>query len=424
MARPRIPFKKRFSAGSLLRAGLRRQRDWPQMWRTPTPRKAYQVLLVGGGGHGLATAYYLARDWGIRDVAVIEKGWLGGGNTGRNTTLIRSNYYYPTSARFYQRSLKLFERLSNDLNYNVMFSQRGIVTIAFSPHELNLISRQVNAMQLNGIDAQLLSREDIQNLLPLCDLSDRARDRCVGGYLHASGGTARHDAVAWGFARAADAFGVDILQQCEVRGFEASHGRVSGVHTSLGRISAERIGIAVAGNSTVVADMAGFRLPIRSHTLQAFVSEPLKPLLHTIVMSGLHHLYVSQSDKGELVAGGDGDSYTSYSQRGSFQTIERATVGLLEVFPTLSRVRLMRHWGGTVDLTPDRSPIIDRTPLAGLYISTGWGTGGFKAIPGGGRSFAHLLAHDRTDEFAQAFTLERFSRGALIDEGAASGVAH
>ena len=424
MARPKIPFKKRFSAASLFRAGLSAQRDWPQMWRSPTPRKAYQVVIIGGGGHGLATAYYLARDWGIRDIAVVEKGWLGGGNTGRNTTVVRSNYYYPASARFYQRSLQMFESLSNELNYNVMFSQRGVLTLAFSPHELNLMSRQVNAMQLNGIAAQMVSRDEIHARLPLCDLSEQARFRCVGGYLHASGGTARHDAVAWGYARAADALGVDIFQRCEVRGFDIREGRVVGVHTTTGTIAAERTGIAVAGSSTLVAAMAGVRLPIRSQTLQAFVSEPLKPVLNTVVMSGLHHTYVSQSDKGELVIGGDSDSYTSYAQRGSFHAIERTTVGLLEVFPSLSRVRLMRHWGGIVDMTPDRSPIIDRAPVPGLYVSGGWGTGGFKAIPGGGKSFAHLLAHDKPDDFAAAFTLERFGNGALIDEGAASGIAH
>jgi sarcosine oxidase, subunit beta len=394
------------------------------MWRTPTPRKAYQAIIIGGGGHGLATAYYLARDWGIRDVAVIERGWLGGGNTGRNTTVIRSNYYYPQSARFYQRSLDLYQDLSNELNYNVMFSQRGIVTLAFSPHELNTMARQVNAMQLNGIAAELVDRTEIARLLPRCDLSASARFRCAGGYVHGTGATARHDAVAWGYARAADALGVDILQQCEVQGFELRQGKVIGVRTNSGLIMAERVGIAVAGSSTLVADLAGFTLPVRSQTLQAFVSEPLKPMLDLIVMSGLHHTYLSQSDKGELVIGGDSDPYTSYAQRGSFTNIQRTTVGLLELFPSLSRVRLLRHWGGTVDITPDRSPIIDRSPVEGLYISTGWGTGGFKAIPGGGRSFAHLLARDQSDEFAADFRLDRFTTGALIDEGAASGVAH
>jgi sarcosine oxidase, subunit beta len=394
------------------------------MWRSPAPKKAYEVVVIGGGGHGLAAAFYLAHDWGIRDVAVIEKGWLGGGNTGRNTTVVRSNYYHAVSARFYQRSLDLFAQLADELNYNVMFSRRGIVTPAFSPHELNLMRRQVNAMQLNGISARMVNLSEMQRLLPLCDFSETARFRCVGGYVHPTGATARHDAVAWGYARAADAYGVDIIQQCTVAGFVIERGRVIGVRTTSGNIEAKRVAIAVAGSSSLLAAKAGVRLPIRSHTLQAFVSEPLKPMLDNIVMSGLHHTYLSQSDKGELVIGGDSDSYISYAQRGSFQTVERTVVGLLELFPTLSRVRLMRQWGGTVDLTPDRSPIIDRTAIEGLYISAGWGTGGFKAIPAGGRSLAHLIAHERSDEFSAPFTLDRFANGALIDEGAASGIAH
>ena len=394
------------------------------MWRSPAPKRAYQIVIVGAGGHGLAAAFYLARDWGIRDVAVIEKGWLGGGNVARNTTVVRSNYYYAASARFYQRSVECFEQLSDELNYNVMFSQRGIVTLAFSPQELIGMNRLVNAMQLNGLAARMLDRRQLQELLPQADFSARARFRCLGGYLHSSGGTARHDAVAWGYARAADALGVDILQGCEVQGFELAQGRVTGVHTPAGLIRAERTALAVAGSSTLLADLAGFRLPVQSQTLQAFVSEPLKPFLDTIVMSGLHHTYLSQSDKGELVIGGDSDPYISYAQRGSFSLVERTTVGMLELFPNLSRVRLLRQWGGTVDMTPDRSPIIDRTPIEGLYISTGWGTGGFKAIPSGGLSLAHLLARDQVDDAAQAFTLDRFTRGALLDEGAASGVAH
>jgi sarcosine oxidase subunit beta len=419
-----VPFKVRFSAARLLRAGLSRNWRWPQLWRTPQPKRAYQIVIIGAGGHGLAAAFYLARDWGIRDIAVVEKGWLGGGNVARNTTVVRSNYYYPASAGFYQRSVSLFEELSDTLNFNVMFSQRGILTLAFSPHELNAMVRQVNALQLNGIKAEMVDRAAIQRLLPLADLSPRARYQCVGGYFHASGGTARHDAVAWGYARAADALGVDILQGCEVQGFEMRQGKVVGVKTPAGVIGAQRTAMAVAGSSSLVAAMAGVALPVASHTLQAFVSEPLKPVLDTIVMSGLHHTYASQSDKGELVIGGDSDPYISYTQRGSFSLIERTTVGLLELFPTLSRIRLMRQWGGTVDITPDRSPIIDRTPVEGLYVSTGWGTGGFKAIPSGGLSLAHLLACDRPDEHSTAFAFDRFARSALLDEGAASGVAH
>lgn len=394
------------------------------MWRSPEPRKNYQVVIVGGGGHGLATAYYLARYFGIRDIAVIEKGWLGGGNTGRNTTIIRSNYYYPDSAPFYKRSVALYEGLSDELNYNIMFSQRGIVTLAYNPHELNLMARSVNAMQLNGIDAALVSREEIARMAPIVDLSDNARFRCIGGFVHPSGGTARHDAVAWGYARAADALGVDIIQQCEVTGFGMEHGKVISVETSRGSIRAEQVAITVAGNSSVVAGMAGVNLPIQTQTLQAFVTEPLKPVLDTVLMSGLHHTYVSQSDKGEMVIGGDSDAYVSYGQRGSFATIERTTAGLLEMIPLLSRVRMLRQWAGACDLTPDRTPIIDRTAVDNLFVSTGWGTGGFKAIPSGGKALAHLIARGEADACSAAFTLDRFRYGRLIDEGAASGVAH
>lgn len=424
MTRPKVPFSQRFSAAALLRHGLSGQHNWPVMWRSPEPRKAYQAVIIGGGGHGLATAYYLARDWGIRDIAVIEKGWIGGGNTGRNTTVIRSNYYYPASTPFYQRSVELYEGLSDELNYNIMFSQRGIITLAFNPHELNLMARSVNAMQLNGIDASLLTRDEIARLVPICDMSDQARFRCIGGFIHPSGGTARHDAVAWGYARAADALGVDIIQQCEVLGFRMAGGKIASVETSRGSIATEQVAVAVAGNSSVVAGMAGVRLPIQTQTLQAFVSEPLKPVLDTVLMSGLHHTYVSQSDKGEMVIGGDSDAYISYGQRGSFSTIENTVTGLLEMIPLLSRVRLLRQWGGACDLTPDRTPIIDRTTVENMLVSTGWGTGGFKAIPSGGKSLAHLIATGEADRFSQAFTLDRFRQGKLIDEGAASGVAH
>ncbi len=424
MARMKIPFRSRFSAGALLWRGLASHRDWPALWRQAEPKKSYQVVIIGGGGHGLATAYYLARDWGVRDVAVLEKGWIGGGNTGRNTTVIRSNYYYPASARFYQRAVELYERLSDELNFNIMFSQRGVLNLAFDPHEIAVMARSANAMQLNGVKAAVIDQAEVARRLPLLDRSAEARHHCVGGLWHETGGTARHDAIAWGYARAADALGVDIVQNCLVQGFTVANGRVTAVRTSRGDIMADCVAVAVAGNSTVVAEMAGVRLPVRSQTLQAFVSEPLKPLLDIVVMSGLHHAYVSQSDKGELVIGGDSDSYTSYAPRGSFSTIQRAVAGVVQLFPTLSRVRLMRHWSGCVDLTPDRSPIIDRTPVDNLYVSTGWGTGGFKAIPSGGKSLAHLIAKDAPDDFSSAFTLDRFSTGALIDEGAASGVAH
>lgn len=419
------PFRARFSAFSLARNALAHHEGWPGMWRSPEPKAAYDVVIIGGGGHGLATAYYLAKNHGITNVAVLEKGWLGGGNTGRNTTVVRSNYLYPESAAFYDFSVRLYEGLTADLNYNIMLSQRGIVSLALSRHEMDLFSRWSNAMQLNGVDSEMLTVAELKAMMPLLNLAPDARHKVLGGFIQRRGGVARHDAVAWGYARAADAFGIDILQQCEVTGIgRDAAGAVTGVETTRGFIGAKKVASATAGHSSVIAGLAGFRLPLESCALQAFVSEPVKPVLDCIVLSGLTHVYLSQSDKGELVIGGGSDAYVSYAQRGSFSVIEHTVAALLDLFPAFSRLKLMRQWGGIVDIAPDRSPIIAKTPVPNMYVSTGWGTGGFKAIPAGGWTYAHLIAHDDPHPLIVPFGLDRFVSGRLIDEGAASGVAH
>lgn len=406
----------RYSALRLLRHAFTGNQNWPRVWRSPEPRRTYDVIIVGGGGHGLASAYYLARNHGIRKVAVLEKGWIGGGNTGRNTTLVRSNYLLPENARFYEWSLKLWEGLSLELNYNVMFSQRGLLNLAHSDAQLESYSRRGNAMRLLGIDAVLLSRREVLKMVPALDGSADARYPICGGLLQPRGGTARHDAVAWGYARAADRLGVDIIQNCEVVGFETHGARVTGVHTSRGTMRAARVGIAVAGNSSRVAQMAGLSLPIESHVLQALVTEPVKPVLHTVVTSGAVHCYVNQSDKGEIVIGGDLDSYNSYAQRGNLPLIEHVVAATLALFPTFSRLRMLRSWGGIMDMTMDGSPIIAATPLAGLYLNGGWCYGGFKATPASGWVFAHTIAHDRPHELNAPFSLDRFATGRVIDE--------
>ncbi len=415
---------KRYSALSLVRNALGSNKQWDRAWRSPEPKRKYDVVIVGGGGHGLATAYYLAKEHGVRNIAVLEKGWIGGGNTGRNTTIVRSNYLWTESSLLYEKSLQLWEDLSQELNYNVMFSQRGVYNLGHSLQDMRDIERRVSANRLNGIDAVVVDTAQIKQAIPLINTSATARYPILGASYQARGGVARHDAVAWGFARAADDYGVDIIEQCEVTGLNRDNGRIKGVETTRGRIEADKVGVVVAGNASVLATMAGLRFPVESHPLQAFVSEPMKPVLDTVVMSNAVHGYISQSDKGELVIGAGIDAYNGYGQRGSFHTIEHAMAAIIELFPMFSRVRMLRMWGGIVDVCPDACPIVSKTPVAGLYFNCGWGTGGFKATPGSGWAFAHTIAEDRPHELNAAFDLERFTTGALIDEHGAAGVAH
>ena len=405
-----------YSIFSLARNALSRHENWSEAWRSPAPRPEYDVIIIGAGGHGLGAAYYLAKEHGLSNVAVLDKGYLGGGNTGRNTTIVRSNYLLEGNAHFYEHSMKLWEGLSQDLNYNVMFSQRGVLNLAHSNAQVDAFQRRGNAMRLNGIDAEFLSVEEIGARVPLLDCSRQTRFPIKGGLLQPRGGTARHDAVAWGYARAADARGVDIIQNCEVTGIDVAGGRVTGVQTSRGAIRAGKIGIAVAGHTSQVAAMAGLRLPIESHVLQAMVSEPLKPCLDTVVTSGAAHLYVSQSDKGELVYGGDLDFYNSYAQRGNMPRVEEVAAALITMFPAFGRVRMMRTWGGVMDMTMDGSPIIGKTPIDGLYLNGGWCYGGFKATPGSAWVFAHTIARDQPHDLNACFNLDRFATGHTLDE--------
>ena len=405
-----------YSAYSLVRHALSRHAHWPRAWRDAAPQPHYDAVIVGGGGHGLATAYYLASVHGMRRVAVLEKGWLGGGNTGRNTTIVRSNYHLDPNAHFYELSLQLWERLSRELNFNVMYSARGVLNLVHSPAELDAAMRRGNAMRLNGIDAEFLSRDEIARRIPNLDCSPDARFPIAGGLLQLRGGTVRHDAVAWGYARAADALGVDIIQQCEVTGIRTDGGAVTGVETTRGTIATERLALAVAGHSSHVAAMAGITLPIETHVLQAMVSDPVKPVLDTVVTSGAVHFYISQSDKGELVMGGDLDFMNSYAQRGNLPIVEHVVGACLTLFPTFGRMKLMRTWGGICDMTMDGSPIIAKLPVQGLYMTGGWCYGGFKATPASGFLLAHTIARDAPHELNAAFTLERFAQGRMIDE--------
>ncbi|MFQ5971568.1 MAG: sarcosine oxidase subunit beta family protein [Alphaproteobacteria bacterium] len=406
----------RYSAFSLASNALSGHRRWPQAWRKPAPKPAYDVVIIGGGGHGLATAHYLASEHGVTNVAVLEKGWIGGGNTGRNTTIIRSNYLLEANAHFYEFSLKLWERLSQALNFNLMVSHRGVLNLAHTPSQMEQMARRGNAMRLNGIDAELLDRQQVAARLPLLDCSPTARYPVHGGLLQPRGGIVRHDAVAWGYARAADRRGVDIIENCEVTGIRRNGGRIAGVETTRGAIRAPRVGIAVAGHSSHVAAMAGLRLPIESHVLQAAVTEPLKPVLDLVVTSGASHLYINQTDKGELVFGGDLDGYNSYAQRGNLPLIEHIVASALALFPSFARLRLMRSWGGVMDMTMDGSPIIAKTPVEGLYLDGGWCYGGFKATPASGWTFAHTIAQDRPHRLNEAFSFERFATGHALDE--------
>ena len=416
--------KEKYSIFSLARNAFTRHENWSQAWKSPEPKSEYDIIIIGGGGHGLATAYYLASQHGLKNIAVIDKGWLGGGNTGRNTTIIRSNYMWDESAGIYEHSLKLWENLSQELNFNTMFSQRGVLTLAHTEHELKEMNRRVEAIRLNGIDSDVLNPAQIKKLVPIIDINPNLRYPVMGGFIQRRGGTARHDAVAWGYARAADSLGVDIIQNCEVTGFNIEKGKVTGVETAKGPIKAGKVGCVVAGHAGVLAELAGFRLPIDSRPLQALVSEPIKPILDTVIMSNSVHMYVSQSDKGEMVFGAGADSYNSYTQKGSLNIVEGMLAAAVELFPVFSRLRMLRSWGGIVDTCPDASPIISKTPVNNLYFNCGWGTGGFKATPGSGHVFADLIARDQPNSIAAPFTLNRFVDGYLIDEHGAAGVAH
>jgi len=405
----------RYSVLSLAWNAITGHRSWAPAWRDAAPRKSYDVVIIGGGGHGLATAYYLAKEHGITNVAVLEKTWIGSGNAGRNTTIIRSNYLLSGNIRFYEWSMKLWEGLEQDLNYNTMVSQRGVLNLYHSDVQRDAFARRGNAMRLHGVDAELLDRDEVRALVPYLDF-DNARFPIHGGLLQRRGGTARHDAVVWGYARAADARGVDIVQNCEVTGIRVSNGRVSGVETTRGTISADKVALAVAGSSSRLAAMAGLRLPIESHVIQAFVSEGVKPLIGQVITFGAGHFYISQSDKGGLVFGGDIDGYNSYAQRGNLPTVEDVCEGGMAVMPMIGRLRILRSWGGVVDMSMDGSPIIDHTPIDGLYLNAGWCYGGFKATPASGWCFAHLIARDEPHTLAAAYRLDRFAAGHLIDE--------
>jgi sarcosine oxidase subunit beta len=413
---------QRYSFANLAWHALRGNRHWRPAWRDATPKVGYDVIVIGGGGHGLATAYYLAKKHGVRNVAVLERGWIGGGNSGRNTQVVRSNYFYPASSSFYDHSLKLYEGLGRELNFNVMLSQRGVLNLAHSEHELETMRRWCNAIRMNGIDSEMLTPEEIQKLAPPLNL--KGRFPVLGGFIQRRAGICRHDAVVWGYARAANALGVDIIQNCEVVGFDVSGGRLQSVETSSGSISTAKAALSVAGYSSHLAGLAGLTLPISTMALQAMVTEPVKPVLNTMVISGLVHANVSQSDRGEIVIGGGADAYNSYAQRGGLPQLRSVIGAVVELFPSFSRLKLMRQWAGRVDITPDTSPLMGLTPIEGLFVNCGWGTGGYKAIPAGGDTMAHTIATGKPHPLIAGFALNRFKSGALIDEGAAAGVAH
>jgi sarcosine oxidase subunit beta len=416
----------KFSALGLLTQALSGNADWPRQWRDPEPKPRYDAVIVGAGGHGLATAYYMAKEHGLRNIAVLEKGWLGGGNTGRNTTIIRSNYLYDESAAIYEHAVKLWEGLSQELNYNVMYSPRGVMMLAHNTHDVQSFKRHIYANRLNGIDNEWLTAEQAKAFCPPLNISPSIRYPVIGAALQRRGGTARHDAVAWGYARGADRLGVDIIQNCEVLRIvrDPASGHVTGVETTRGTIATPKIGVVAAGHTSVVMARAGVRMPLESFPLQALVSEPVKPVFPCVVMSNTIHAYISQSDKGELVIGAGTDQYVSYSQQGGIHVTTHTLDAICELFPMFRRMRMLRNWGGIVDTTTDRSPIIGKTPVPGLYVNCGWGTGGFKATPGSGHVFAWTVARDEPHPIAAPFTMERFRTGRLIDEAAAAAVAH
>ena len=414
---------RRYSAFAIAREAARYHTGWERAWRSPEPKKEYDVIIIGAGGHGLATAFYLGKNYGITNVAIIEKGWLGGGNTGRNTTIIRSNYLQDPSAALYEKARSLYETMSQDLNYNVMFSPRGVIMLAQTEHEIRGYQRTAHANALQGVATEWIGPEKVKEICPIIELKG-PRFPVLGGLWQPRGGTARHDAVAWGYARACSDMGMDIIQKCEVTGVTQANGQVTGVETSKGHIGCKKLGMVVAGHSSELANMAGFRLPMESVALQALVSEPIKPCMDVVIMANTVHGYLSQSDKGEMVIGGGTDAFNNYTQRGSFHHIEETVRALSETFPMISRLKMLRQWGGIVDVTGDRSPIIGKTPLGGCFINCGWGTGGFKAIPGSGWAFAETVAKGEPGELAAAFGMERFIEGRFIDESVAAGVAH
>ena len=413
---------KRYSAFAVAKEAVSYHSGWERAWGSPEPKAEYDVVIIGAGGHGLATAYYLAKNHGIRNVAVVEKGWLGGGNTGRNTTIIRSNYLREPSAAIYELARGLYEDLSQKLNFNIMFSPRGVMMLCQTEHELRAMKRTAHANRLAGIKTELVGPERVKQICPIIEIKG-PRYPVLGGLWQPRGGTARHDAVAWGYARAASDLGVDIIQKCEVTGVDVENGAVKGVQTTRGAIRAKKVAMIVAGHSGAIADMAGFRLPVESVALQALVSEPIKPAMDIVVMANTVHGYMSQSDKGEMVIGGGADGFNNYTQRGSFHHIEETVRALKETFPMIGRLKMLRQWGGIVDMTGDRSPIIGKAPVEGMFINCGWGTGGFKAIPGSGWATASLIANGE-DKVAGPFGLNRFTEGRMIDESVAAAVAH
>ena len=415
----------KFSASSLFANALSGHKKWPEQFPNKEPNKQYDVIIVGAGGHGLGAAYYLAKKYGVTNIAVIEKGWLGGGNTARNTTIIRSNYLYDESAAIYDHAVDLWDGLSQELNYNTMFSKRGVLMLAHNVHDVQSFQRHVHANRLNGVDNKWLSPKECKKFAPILDISADRHYPVMGGALQMRAGTARHDSVAWGYARAAAKLGVDIIQNCAVTGIRRSRdGAVEGVETEKGFIAAKKIGVSAAGHSSTVMEMAGLRFPLESYPLQALVSEPVKPVLNCVIMSNAVHAYISQSDKGELVIGAGTDQYTSYSQRGALHILEHTLMSICEIFPIFKRMRMLRSWGGIVDVTPDRSPILGKSPIEGLYVNCGWGTGGFKATPGAADLFAYTIAHDTPHKINAPYNLDRFVTGRLIDEAAAAAVAH